>query len=82
MAEAILAFHVGRSGSQRHLVVANVIAALYNAVQPGLRTPSHTAASSSLTFFNLPVSTMQSPHGTGSQTRNCVLRGFEPALTV
>ena len=29
MAKAIPAFHVGRSGSQCHLVVANVIAALY-----------------------------------------------------
>jgi len=29
MVKAIPAFHVGRSGSQRHLVVVNVIAALY-----------------------------------------------------
>lgn len=30
MAKAIPAFHMGCSGSQRHLVVANVIAALHN----------------------------------------------------
>jgi len=52
MAEAILAFHVGRSGSQRHLVVANVKAALY--ISPYLFIYFITVLIYFILFYNSP----------------------------